>query len=44
MKLNLDLLKNKVKYASVYEGDKRIGFVKDVIPEVGWRGYINKHH
>lgn len=41
MRLNLDLLKNKVKYASVYEGDKRIGFVKDVIPEVGWKGYMN---
>lgn len=38
---NLDLLRNKVKYASVYDGDKRIGFVKDVIPRVGWRGYIS---
>ena len=35
MKRNLDLLRNKVKYASVYDGDKWIGFVKDVIPRVG---------
>lgn len=35
MKRNLDLLKNKVKLASVYDGDKWIGFVEDVIPRVG---------
>ena len=41
MRKNLDLLKTKVKYASVYEGDKWLGYVKDIIPEVGWRGYMN---
>lgn len=41
MRLNLDLLKNKVMLASVYDGDKRIGFVQDVIPRVGWQGYLN---
>lgn len=41
MRKNLDLLKTKVRYASVYEGDKWLGYVKDIIPEVGWRGYMN---
>lgn len=41
MRKNLDLLKTKVRYASVYEGDKWLGYVKNIIPEVGWRGYMN---